>query len=99
MESAKASFEMARLGPKDINVAEIQDTHSGDEVMHIEEVGLCAPEEGGRLVDKGATEIGGRIPVNTGGGLISCGEALRASGLRQLYEIVLHSGGMQGQGR
>jgi len=96
MEAAKAAYESAGIGPEDLDVAEVQDTHSGDEIMHCEEVGLCPPGEGGRLLDEGATEIGGRIPVNTGGGLISCGEALGASGLRQIHEIVLQLRGDAG---
>lgn len=96
MEAAKLAYEQSGIGPEDVDVCELQDTHSGDEIMHCEEVGLCKPGEGGKLVDEGATEIGGRIPVNPSGGLISCGEALGASGLRQVHEIVLQLRGDAG---
>lgn len=58
---------------------------------------LCKEGEGGHLVDEGATEIGGRIPINTSGGLLSCGEPLGASGLRQVHDIVLQLRGEAGK--
>jgi acetyl-CoA acetyltransferase len=69
-------------------VVELQDTDAGTEIISIEELGLCAPGEGGKLVESGATTFGGRIPVDPSGGLLSKGEPVGASGLGQVFEIV-----------
>ncbi|QUD90383.1 thiolase family protein [Phenylobacterium montanum] len=86
--ASKAAFEMAGLGPGDVDVAQIQDTESGAEVMHMAENGFCAHGEQEKLIHQGATRIGGRLPVNTDGGCLACGEPIGASGLRQVYENV-----------
>ena len=86
--TAKEAYAQAGLGPEDLDVAEVQDADSFCEIEAYEELGFCAYGEGGRLVDEGVTEIGGRLPVNTSGGLLSCGEPLGASHLRQVCEIV-----------
>jgi acetyl-CoA acetyltransferase len=79
---------MAGVGPSDIDVAQIQDTESGAEIMHMSENGLCADGEQEKLISDGATRIGGRLPINTDGGCLACGEPIGASGLRQVYENV-----------
>ncbi|MCG8443527.1 MAG: thiolase family protein [Caulobacterales bacterium] len=94
--AAKAAYEMAGLGPEDMDVAQIQDTESGAEVMHMAENGLCADGEQERLIAGGDTKIGGRMPINTDGGCLACGEPIGASGLRQVYENVVQLRGEAG---
>ena len=94
--AAKTAYEMAGIGPEDINVAEVHDATSPAEIILYEELGLCAPGEGGRLIDEGATEIGGRIPVNTSGGLLAKGHPVGATGIAQIYELFLQLRGEAG---
>ncbi len=102
-EAARAAFEGAGIGPDDIDVAQLQDTESGAEIMHLAEVGLCEHGEQEALLAAGETEIGGRIPVNTDGGCLANGEPIGASGLRQVHEVALqlrgHADGRQVPGR
>lgn len=86
--ASKEAYEAAGVGPEDVDVAEVQDTDAFMELETYEHLGLCKPGEGGRLIDEGAVEIGGKIPVNTSGGLISKGEPIGASHLGQIYHIV-----------
>ena len=86
--AAAAAFEMAGVGPEDIDVAQLQDTESGAEIMHMAENGFCRDGEQERIIADGETRIGGRMPVNTDGGCLACGEPIGASGLRQIYENV-----------
>jgi acetyl-CoA acetyltransferase len=86
--AAKAAYEAAGIGPEDIDVAQLQDTDAGAEVIHMAETGLCADGEQEKLLADGATEIHGSMPVNTDGGLIANGEPIGASGLRQVHELV-----------
>jgi acetyl-CoA acetyltransferase len=88
-EAARATFDAAGVGPTDIDVAQIQDTESGAEIMHMAETGLCKDGEQDGLIRAGATEIGGVLPINTDGGCLANGEPIGASGLRQIYENVL----------
>ncbi len=94
--AAKAAYEMAGLGPQDIDIAQIQDTESGAEIMHMAENGFCAHGEQERLVRDGVTRIAGALPVNTDGGCLACGEPIGASGLRQVYENVMQLRGAAG---
>jgi acetyl-CoA acetyltransferase len=89
VDAATACFEQAGIGPSDVDVAQVQDSESGAEIMHMAETGLCADGEQEALIQSGATEIGGRLPINTDGGLIANGEPIGASGMRQIYETVL----------
>ena len=86
--ASKAAYEMAGLGPADVDVAQLQDTESGAEIMHMAENGFCADGEQEAWLAEGATKLGGRLPVNTDGGCLACGEPIGASGLRQVYENV-----------
>jgi acetyl-CoA acetyltransferase len=86
--ASKAAYEMAGVGPDDIDVAQLQDTESGAEIMHMAENGFCADGEQERMLAEGATRLGGALPVNTDGGCLACGEPIGASGLRQVYENV-----------
>ena len=96
VEAAAAAFEMAGIGPDDIDVAQLQDTESGAEIMHMAETGFCKDGDQEALLRSGATEIGGRLPVNTDGGCLANGEPIGASGLRQVYENVLQLRGAAG---
>ncbi|MFI2336656.1 thiolase family protein [Nocardia rhamnosiphila] len=95
--AARAAFESAGIAPSDIDVAQLQDTDAGAEVIHMAETGLCAHGDQEKLIAEGATEISGSIPVNTDGGLIANGEPIGASGLRQLHELVLQLRGTAGE--
>jgi len=96
VDASKAAFEMAGMGPEDIDIAQLQDTESGAEIMHMAENGFCAHGEQERMIQAGETEIGGRFPVNTDGGCLANGEPIGASGLRQVYENVLQLRGDAG---
>lgn len=86
--AAQQAFAQAGLGPDDLDVCELQDTDSSSEILAAEMVGLCPVGEGGRLAETGESALGGRIPVNPSGGLLSKGEPVGASALGQVYEIV-----------
>jgi len=94
--ASKAAYEMAGIGPEDVDVIQLQDTDAGAEVIHMAENGFCKDGEQERLIAEGATEIGGPLPVNTDGGLIANGEPIGASGLRQVHELVLQLRGQAG---
>jgi len=84
--ASRAAFEMAGVAPGDIDVAQLQDTESGAEIMHMAENGFCADGEQEAWIAERRTHIGGQLPVNTDGGCLACGEPIGASGLRQVYE-------------
>jgi acetyl-CoA acetyltransferase len=86
--TAEEAYERAGLGPGDMDVVEVHDCFSVAELLSYEALGLCAPGEGGRMVDEGATRIDGRIPVNPSGGLLARGHPLGATGVAQVVEIV-----------
>jgi acetyl-CoA C-acetyltransferase len=87
---------MAGIGPEDVEIVQLQDTDAGAEVIHLAENGFCADGDQEKLVADGEFEIGGRLPVNTDGGLIANGEPIGASGLRQVHEIALQLRGDAG---
>ncbi len=87
--AAQQAYGMARLGPKDIDVAELHDCFTIAEIIAYEDLGFCGPGEGGKLVQDGQTRIGGRIPCNTSGGLKAKGHPVGATGIAQAYEIYL----------
>jgi acetyl-CoA acetyltransferase len=97
VDAANAAYELAGIGPEDVDVAQLQDTDAGSEVIHMAENGFCADGEQEKWIAEGATELGGRLPVNTDGGLIANGEPIGASGLRQIHEIVLQLQGRAGE--
>ncbi|HTK36542.1 MAG TPA: thiolase family protein [Caulobacteraceae bacterium] len=94
--TAHQAFAQAGMSPTDIDCFEVQDTDAFCEVEIYEELGLCPLGEAGRLIDEGATEIGGRFPVNMSGGLISKGEPVGASHLGQVVELVSQLRGQSG---
>lgn len=95
--ASRAAYEMAGVNPDDVDVAQIQDTESGAEIMHMAENGFCNDGDQEALIRDGATRIGGRLPINTDGGCLACGEPIGASGLRQVYENVRQLGGRSGE--
>lgn len=97
VDAAKAAFEMAGVGPKDMDVLQLQDTESGAEIMHMAENGFCEHGEQEHLIQTKATYIDGAMPVNTDGGCLANGEPIGASGLRQVYENVLQLRGDAGE--
>jgi acetyl-CoA acetyltransferase len=94
--AARAAFEEAGIGPEDVDVIQLQDTDAGSEVIHLAENGFCADGDQEKLIAAGETEITGRLPVNTDGGLLANGEPVGASGLRQIYELVTQLRGRAG---
>jgi acetyl-CoA acetyltransferase len=88
MSAASAAYEEAGIGPDDLDVVECQDTDAARELLSYEELGLCEPGGSAAFLDEGATALGGRLPVNPSGGLLSKGEPLGASALGQVTEIV-----------
>ncbi len=86
--AATAAYEEAGIGPEDLDVVECQDTDAARELLSYEELGLCAPGGAAALAHDGATSVGGRLPVNPSGGLLSKGEPLGASALGQVVSLV-----------
>ncbi len=82
------AYEKAGIGPEDIDVVECHDAFTISEILHYEALGLCRPGEGPRLVEEGQTRLGGSIPVNVSGGLLSRGHPVGATGVAQIHEIV-----------
>jgi acetyl-CoA acetyltransferase len=94
---AATAYEMAGLGPDDISLAEVHDATAPAELVLYEEMGFCPLGEGGRLIDSGHTRLGGKLPVNTSGGLISKGHPIGATGSAQIYEIFVQLRGEAGE--
>jgi acetyl-CoA acetyltransferase len=97
VDAARQAFEDAGIAPEDVDVAQVQDTESGAELIHLAECGLCAHGEQRELYARGETRIDGRLPVNTDGGCLANGEPVGASGLRQVYEVVVQLRGEAGE--
>ncbi len=96
-DASRAAFELAGIGPDEVDIAQLQDTEAGAEVMHMAENGFCEHGEQEEMIARGDTEIDGRLPVNTDGGCLANGEPIGASGLRQVYENVLQLRGDAGE--
>lgn len=96
VQAAQAAYESAGIGPEDVDVAQLQDTEVGHEIMHMAECGFCKDGEQEAWVREGATRLDGRLPINTDGGLMANGEPIGASGLRQVYEVALQLRGDAG---
>jgi len=88
VDASREAYEQAGIGPEDVDIVQLQDTDAGSEVIHMAENGFCADGEQVALLASGETRIGGRLPINTDGGLLVNGEPVGASGLRQVYELV-----------
>ena len=94
--AAKEAYERAGIGPQDLSLVELHDCFATAELLHYDNLGLCAEGEAGRLIDDGETTIGGRIPVNASGGLLSKGHPLGATGVANVVEITWHLRGQAG---
>lgn len=96
VETAAIAYERAGIGPDDLALIECHDAFSIAEILHLEGLGICAPGDGGRLAESGETALGGRIPVNASGGLLSRGHPVAATGIAQIVEIVAQLRGTAG---
>ena len=94
--AATDAYEEAGIGPEDLDVVECQDTDAARELLSYEELGLCPAGAAAKLLEEGATALGGRLPVNPSGGLLSKGEPLGASALGQVVELVRQLRGQAG---
>jgi acetyl-CoA acyltransferase len=94
--AAKLAYEQAGIGPEDLSQVELHDCFATAEFVHYENLGLCPDGEAGRLIDDEETYVGGRIPVNASGGLLSKGHPLGATGVANIAEIVWHLRGQAG---
>lgn len=95
--AAKTAYEMAQVSPQQINLAEVHDCFTFAELMAYEDLGFCKQGESGKLIESGETRIGGKIPVNTSGGLKAKGHPVGATGTAQAYEIYLQLTGQAGK--
>jgi acetyl-CoA acyltransferase len=95
--AAKKAYETAGVGPEDIDLIELHDCFATAEILHYENLFLCKDGEAGRMIDEGATALGGKIPVNVSGGLLSKGHPLGATGIANIYEVSTHLRGEAGK--
>ena len=95
--AAKKAYEMAGVSAKDINLVELHDCFATAEILHYENLGLCGDGEAGHMIDSGATALGGKVPVNVSGGLLSKGHPLGATGIANVYEVATHLRGEAGK--
>ena len=95
--AAKQAYEMAGVGPEDLDLVELHDCFATAEVLHYENLGLCGDGEAGKLIDERATWIGGKIPVNLSGGLLSKGHPIGATGIANQFELAMHLRGQAGK--
>jgi acetyl-CoA acetyltransferase len=94
--AALEAYEQAGVGPRDMSLAEVHDATSFAEIQQTEALGFCAFGEGGPMAESGATTLGGRIPINVNGGLLSRGHPIGATGLAQVHEMVTQLRGEAG---
>jgi acetyl-CoA acetyltransferase len=95
--AADKAYAMAGLGPQDVDVGEVHDATSFCEIFQAEMLRLCPQGQGGKFVESGATSLGGQIPLNTSGGLVSKGHPIGATGLSMIYELVTQLRGEAGE--
>ena len=88
--AAKQAYEMAGVGPEDVDLVELHDCFATAEILHYDNLGLCEDGEAGRMIDDGDVALGGKIPVNVSGGLLSKGHPLGATGIANIYEVSTH---------
>jgi acetyl-CoA acetyltransferase len=93
---AREAYEEAGIGPSEIDVIECHDASAPAEIMAYESLGLCAKGDGGKLIDNGDTRLGGRLPVNTSGGLLRKGHPVGATGIAQIVELTEQLQGRSG---
>lgn len=97
VSAAKKAYDMAKLTPADIDLVEVHDCFTIAEICAIEDLGFAKKGEGGKVTAEGETAIGGRIPVNTSGGLKACGHPVGATGIKQAVEITQQLRGESGK--
>ena len=88
IKAAKISYEQAGIKPKQLDIAELHDAFTPLELISYEDLGFCGKGKGSKLIREGATEINGKLPVNTSGGLKAKGHPISPTGLSQIYEVV-----------
>ena len=96
-KAAAAAYEMAGIGPDELDLVELHDCFATAEILHYENLGLCKDGDAGRMIDDGEAELGGRVPVNVSGGLLSKGHPLGATGIANIYEVSTHLRGEAGK--
>jgi len=96
LRTAKESYEMAGVGPEDVSVVQVHDAATNAGIFQLEGLGLVERGKGWQLELEGGTEINGRLPVNTDGGLQAMGHPLGATGTRMLHELVTQLRGEAG---
>lgn len=94
---SQKAYQMAGVGPQDINLAEVHDAAAFGELHQIESLGFCPEGEGGTFAESGATTLGGKLPINTSGGLETRGHPIAATGLAQIYELTVQLRGEAGE--
>jgi acetyl-CoA acyltransferase len=86
-KTSQKAYSMAGISPSEVHVVEVHDATAPAELIIYEELGLCGPGEGGKMISDGVTQIGGRVPVNPSGGLLAKGHPVGATGVAQISEI------------
>jgi len=97
VEAAKTAYQKAGIKPQDVDMAELHDAFTPLEIVSYEDLGFCKMGEGPGLIRRGDTKIGGKIPVNTSGGLKAKGHPISPTGISQIYEIVKQMKGQAGK--
>ena len=95
--AADKAYEMAGVGPEDLDLVELHDCFATAEVLHYENLKLCGDGEAGKLIDEKSTWLGGKIPVNVSGGLLSKGHPIGATGIANVFEVATHLRGNAGK--
>lgn len=97
VSASRKAYEIAGIGPEDLHVVELHDASAPAELIHYENIGLCEPGGAIALIRSGDTAVGGRVPVNPSGGLLSRGHPVGATGAAQIVELVEHLRGTAGK--
>jgi acetyl-CoA acetyltransferase len=95
--AATQAYETAGVGPGELDLVELHDCFATAELLHYENLGLCGEGEAGKMIDAGDAALGGKIPVNVSGGLLSKGHPLGATGIANIYEVSTHLRGEAGK--
>jgi acetyl-CoA acetyltransferase len=94
---SREAYEESGVGPPELDVVELHDASAPAEIMAYEYLGLCPKGDGGKLITEGATRLGGRLPVNTSGGLLRKGHPVGATGIAQIVELTEQLQGRSGE--
>ncbi|MBI3486262.1 thiolase domain-containing protein [Candidatus Daviesbacteria bacterium] len=95
--AAKKAYTQAKVSPSDIDLAEVHDCFTIAEILAMEDLGFCKKGQGGKFIEQGTTRLGGKLPVNTSGGLKACGHPVGATGVKQILEIAQQLKGLSGK--